>query len=61
MKKETEKEREIYAIGSPSFENLTPNEKKAFFGTLLSCVVDHFKENDNINNTSKNTQFFTKA
>lgn len=61
MKKETEKEREIYAIGSPSFENLTQNEKKAFFGTLLSCVVDHFKENDNINNTSKNTQFFTKA
>lgn len=61
MKKETEKEIEIYAIGSPSFENLTQNEKKAFFGTLLSCVVDHFKENDNINNTSKNTQFFTKA
>ncbi len=28
MKKETEKEREIYAIGSPSFENLSPNEKK---------------------------------
>ena len=43
MKKETEKEREIYAIGSPSFENLTSNEKKAFFGTLLSCVIEHFK------------------
>ena len=43
MKKETEKEREIYAIGSPSFENLTQNEKKAFFGTLLCCVVEHFK------------------
>ena len=61
MKKETEKEREIYAIGSPSFENLTPNEKKAFFGTLLCCVVEHFKENDNKNKTSKNSQFFPKA
>lgn len=53
MKKEPEKEREIYAIGSPSFENLTQNEKKAFFGTLLCCVVEHFKENDNKNKTSK--------
>ena len=41
--------------------DLTQNEKKAFFGTLLSCVVDHFKENDNINNTSKKSQFFPKA
>lgn len=43
MKKETEKEREIYVIGSPRFENLSPNEKKAFFGTLLSCVIEQFK------------------
>lgn len=49
MKKETEKEREIYAIGSPSFENLTPNEKKAFFGTLLCCVVEHFKSEEEQN------------
>ena len=49
MKKETEKEREIYAIGSPSFENLTPNEKKAFFGTLLSCVIEHFKSEEEQN------------
>ena len=46
MKKETEKEREIYAIGSPSFENLSPNEKKAFFSTLLMCVIEHFKSEE---------------
>ena len=44
MKKETEKEREIYAIGSPSFENLSPNEKKAFLSTLLMCIIEYFKE-----------------
>ena len=49
MKKEPEKEREIYAIGSPSFENLTQNEKKAFFGTLLCCVVEHFKSEEEQN------------
>lgn len=37
MKKETEKEREIYAIGSPSFETLTPNEKK--HSLVHSCLV----------------------
>lgn len=44
MKKETEKEREIYVIGSPSFENLTPNENKTFFSTLLMCIIEYFKE-----------------
>ncbi len=45
MKEETKKEREVYAIGRPSLEKLTPNERKAFFSTLLMCVIDHFKEN----------------
>ena len=44
MKEQTKKEREVYAIGRPSLENLTPNERKAFFSTLLSCVLEHFKE-----------------
>lgn len=46
MKEQTKKEREVYAIGRPSLENLTPNERKAFFSTLLMCVIDHFKENN---------------
>lgn len=43
MKEQTKKEREVYAIGRPSLENLTPNERKAFFSTLLMCVIEHFK------------------
>ena len=44
MKEQTKKEREVYAIGRPSIEKLTSNERKAFFSTLLMCVIDHFKE-----------------
>ena len=38
MKEEVKKEREIYAIGRPSLDTLTPNERKVFFSTLLQCV-----------------------
>ena len=44
MKEEVKKEREIYAIGRPSLDTLTPNERKVFFSTLLQCVIEHFKE-----------------
>ncbi len=45
-KKETkEKEREVYAIGRPNIEQLSKDEQKAFFLTLLRCIVDYFKEN----------------
>ena len=47
MKEQTKKEREVYAIGRPSLENLTPNERKAFFSTLLMCVIEHFKGEKN--------------
>ena len=48
MSEQTKKEREVYAIGRPSLEYLSPTERKAFFSTLLMCVIDHFKEaNDN--------------
>ena len=43
MKEQTKKEREVYAVGRPSIEKLTSNERKAFFSTLLMCVIDHFK------------------
>ena len=44
MKEQTKKERDINVIGRPSLEHLSPNERKAFFSTLLSCVLEHFKE-----------------
>ena len=57
MKEQTKKEREVYAIGRPSLENLTPNERKAFFSTLLMCVIDHFKEsNEKVNLNSNLTR-----
>ena len=40
------KEREIYAVGRPSLENLTPNERKAFFSTLLMCVVEYYTKKE---------------
>lgn len=44
MKEQTKKEREVYAIGRPTIENLSKNELKAFYSTLLSRVVDYYKE-----------------
>ena len=44
MKEQTKKEREIYVIGRPSLEHLSPNERKAFFSTLLMCVIEHFSK-----------------
>lgn len=47
-KKETkEKEREVYVIGRPNIEQLSKDEQKAFFLTLLRCVVDYYKEKSN--------------
>lgn len=55
MKEQPKKEREIYVIGRPSLEHLSPNERKAFFSTLLTCVIEHFKDNNkkiDVNNKS---------
>lgn len=46
MKEQTKKEREIYVIGRPSLEHLSPSERKAFFSTLLMCVIEHFSQKD---------------
>lgn len=48
MKKETEKEREIYAIGSPSIRKLSKNEQEVFYSMLLLYVIDFYKKNNNI-------------
>ena len=55
MKEQTKKEREVYAIGRPSLENLSPNERKAFFSTLLMCVIEHFMENNIFENICNGT------
>lgn len=55
MKEQTKKEREIYVIGRPSLEHLSPNERKAFFSTLLMCVIEHYNDNKkkiDVNNKS---------
>ena len=43
-KENKEKEREVYAIGRPSLETLSKDEQKAFFLTLLHCVIDYYKD-----------------
>lgn len=53
MKNDNKKEREVYAVGRPSLENLTPNERKTFFSTLLMCVIEHFKEKSDDNSSKK--------
>lgn len=55
MKEQTKKERKIYVIGRPSLEHLSPNERKAFFSTLLMCVIEHYNDNKkkiDVNNKS---------
>lgn len=59
MKEQTKKEREVYAIGRPSIENLTSNERKAFFSTLLMCIIDYFK-NDNVSENKNCNDFPNK-
>ena len=59
MKEQIKKEREIYVIGRPSLEHLSPSERKVFFSTLLQCVIEHFKENNE--ETDKNNQFQSTA
>lgn len=45
MKKNSKKDRELYTVGRPSLEKLSKNELKVFYSTLLSCVVEYYKEN----------------
>ena len=57
MKEQTKKEREVYAVGRPSLEKLTPNERKAFFSTLLMCVIEHYNKQDRNNVDKENSEF----
>ena len=57
MKEQTKKEHEVYAVGRPNIENLSPNERKAFFSTLLMCVIEHYHKKDGNNIDNKNREF----
>lgn len=46
-KENKEKEREVYAIGLPSLEKLSKDEQKAFYSTLLLCIIDFYKNQGN--------------
>ena len=39
-----EKERTVYAVGRPDLAKLSKEEQRAFFDTLLRCIVDYYKE-----------------
>lgn len=46
-KENKEKDREVFAIGRPSLEKLSKDEQKAFFLTLLRCVIEYHKDSSN--------------
>lgn len=39
--KEKQQERAVYVIGRPSLEQLSKDEQKAFYSTLLLCVLEY--------------------
>ena len=41
------KERKVYIVGRPKFEQLSKSERNAFCSTLLSCIVDYNKKQNN--------------
>lgn len=47
------KERKIITIGRPNLNALTKTEAKIFYSTLLSAVIEYYKDKDN---RSKNTE-----
>lgn len=44
--KEKQQERAVYAIGRPSLEQLSKDEQKAFYSTLLLCVCWNMSEKE---------------
>lgn len=50
------KEREIITVGRPSIKALSKNEAKVFYSTLLSAIIDYYKEEnkDNFGRIEKN-------
>ncbi len=45
IKKDNKKERKVYTAARSSLENLSKNELKVFYPTILSCFVEYYKEN----------------
>ncbi len=37
--KNKEKERTVHTVGRPSIEQLSKDERRVFYGTLLACVM----------------------
>ena len=41
-KQDNKKKRKVYVIGRPSLDKLSKEEGKAFYSTLLSCIVEYY-------------------
>lgn len=39
------KQYKITTIGTPNIEKMSPAEQKSFYGTLLSLIMEHFRNN----------------
>lgn len=53
MKKEIKTERKVCIIGKPSIEKLSKSEQKAFYSTILSCIVEYYQGEPNENKDEK--------
>lgn len=53
MKKENKTERQIRTVGKPCIEKLSKSEQKAFYSTILSCIVEYYQR-ESKENTGKN-------
>ena len=43
-KVKNEKERKVTVIGRPSVENLSKDEQKSFYSTILLFIVDYYQK-----------------
>lgn len=53
MKKENKTERQVRTVGKPCIEKLSKNEQKAFYSTILSCIVEYYQSEPKENTDEK--------
>lgn len=48
------KERKVVTVGKPSLKRLSKNESKVFYSTLLSAVLEYYKDKSKDSNNNTN-------
>ncbi len=50
------KERKIITIGCPNLDTLTKTEAKIFYSTLLSAVIEYYKDIKSLGKSERKTE-----